>query len=103
MIDPRQTVYLKNSSRKYLACGKMHDLSYDAFCSTGLWLHTETDGQRSMSLIAKLDELPSSAVAFGSVMRRKDELKDVLRAGKLDSISDLADRVLKWIAGRARK
>jgi len=105
MIDSRENVYRKKGSR-YIPVGKINShYDYDGFKSAGLWLHTERNGGsiRSMTLIAKLEELPSSAVAFGSVAKHSDELTKFLTdlSGLGLSRAETAQEILKWISGKA--
>ena len=104
-IDPRESVYRKHGKR-YIPCGKLNSChDFDGFKSPGLWLHTESDGggTRTMTLIAKLEELQTSAVSFASAMRNKDELAAVLNNSqdRRLSVNGTAEEILKWIAGKA--
>lgn len=104
-IDPRESVYRKQGKR-YIPCGKLNSChDFDSFKSPGLWLHTESDGGgiRSMTLIAKLEELPSSAVVFAGAMLLKDELSAVINNSqdRRLSVNGTAEEILKWIAGKA--
>ena len=105
MNDPREPVYRKRGKR-YIPCGMLNSgLDYDSFNAPGLWLHAESDGGgiRSMTLIAKLDELPSSAVAFGAIAQHRDELTRLLTDMHTRGISryETAHEILKWISGKA--
>ena len=102
--DDRENVYRKVNGR-YVPIGKINiPYVYDAFKSEGLWLHTRKDGgsTQSMTLIANLDELPSSAASFAAVMQHKNELVDLLRKACYLSTNDMADAILKFIAGRGK-
>ena len=104
MTDPREPVYRKMGKR-YVAFASLDDgwHKFDPWHSPGLWLHTRSDGMVSQSLIATLDELPSSAVAFGAILQHKQELVDLLRDKQNLSHHDLATAVLEWIAGKTTK
>ena len=102
--DDRENVYRKANGR-YVPIGKINSpYVYDSFKAEGLWLHTSNDGggMQSMTLIAKLDELPSSAASFAAVMQHKSELVDLLRKANYLSLNDMADAILKCIAGRGK-
>ena len=102
--DDRENVYRKVNGR-YVPIGKIDDpYTYDGFKCEGLWLHTRKDGgcTQSMSLIANLDELPSSAASFAAVMRHKSELVELIRQSRVASMNDTADIILKWISGRGK-
>ena len=100
--DDRENVYRKVNGR-YVPIGKINSpYVYDGFKAEGLWLHTLKDGgtMQSMTLIAKMEELPSSAASFAAVMRHKSELVEVIRQSRGASMNDTSDIILKWIAGR---
>ena len=102
--DDRENVYRKANGR-YVPCGKLNSpYVYDGFKCEGLWLHTLNDGggMQSMTLIARLDELPSSAASFAAVMRHKSELVELIRQSRGASINDTADIILEWLAGRGK-
>lgn len=102
MTDPREPVYRKKGKR-YVAFASLDEgwHKFDAWHSPGLWLHTRSEGMASQALIATLDELPSSAAAFGAVLQHKQELVDLLRDKQNLSRNDLATAVLEWIAGKS--
>ncbi len=102
--DDRETVYRKANGR-YIPIGKINSpYVYDSFKCEGLWLHTSNNGgeSRRMTLIATLDELPSSAASFAAVMQHKSELVELLRKACYLSTNDMADAILKCIAGRGK-
>ena len=102
--DDRENVYRKANGR-YIPIGKINSpYVYDSFKAEGLWLHTLKDGggMQSMTLIAKLDELPSSAASFAAVMQHKSELVELIRQSRVASMNDTADDILKWIAGKGK-
>lgn len=102
--DDRETVYRKANGR-YVPIGKINSpYIYDSFKAEGLWLHTSNNGgeSRCMTLIAKLEELPSSAASFAAVMKHKNELVELIRGTQGASMNDFAEIILSWIAGKGK-
>lgn len=100
MNDPREPVYRKKGKR-YVAFASLDDgwHKFDPWHHEGLWLHTRDDCSTRQCLIATIDELPSSAVGFASVMIHQEELTKKIVEWRSEPISanDLATKVLEWI------
>ena len=104
ITDPRQPVFIKLPSGKFKPVGKLNDAClFDPIQAPGLWMHHEFESSRGMTRIAKLEELPSSAVSFAAVMAKTEELTEVIRDQRARGASMMgeAEAILKWIARKA--
>jgi hypothetical protein len=99
ITDIREPVYRKKNGR-YVAFASLEQGfgNFDAWCSPGVWLHTNENNSTRMHLISTLDELPCSAVRFASALRHGSELVDLLRDHRRLSTNDLSELILEWIA-----
>ncbi len=103
ITDPRQPVFIKKGKR-YVAFGSL-DQGWDRFDSwyaEGLWLHERDEHTQRMRLIARLDELPCSAVSFAALQTNHQELVRLFADNERLSRHDMATVILEWIAKKSQ-